>query len=85
LHEALLRLDGHDTKGCHNGNEVARQKWLEGRKHIRGEIRARRPFFIAITGEFTKGAHERPADMSGFAYYLVKPAAALVEKARNPE
>jgi DNA-binding response OmpR family regulator len=33
-----------------------------------------RPVIIGITGEYTKGADRISAEMSGFDYYLVKPA-----------
>ena len=49
-----------------NGWEVARQ--------IRARTRNKRPMLIAITGEYTKAADRILAEMSGFDYYLVKPA-----------
>ena len=50
-----------------SGWEVARKL----REHIPP---GRRPLLIAITGEFTKNVDRTLAKMSGFDYYLVKPA-----------
>lgn len=50
----------------------------------------KRPLLIGITGQYTKGADRILAEMSGFDYYLVKPAdpkvlTALMENAaRGP-
>ena len=49
-----------------SGWEVARQ--------IRAKMPNKRPMLIGITGEYTKGADRILAEMSGFDYYLVKPA-----------
>ena len=104
---ALLRLEGHDTKGCYNGSEVLNcvqeydpdvvlldialpgENGWEAARRIRAKIPGKRPMLIGITGEYTKGADRVLAEMSGFDYYLVKPADpkvlfALLEKAGHP-
>ena len=57
-------------------------------QQIRTGIPGRRPVLIAITGEYTKAADRILAEMSGFDYYLVKPAdpnvlLAVLEKVRH--
>ena len=63
--------------------------WDVARK-IRAEFRGPRPLLIGITGEYTKGADRVLAELSGFDYYLIKPAdpevlTTLLEDARRPE
>jgi len=48
-----------------NGWDVAKEV-----RKLRGE---RRPFMIAITGQYLKSADRVLAQMSGFNYYLTKP------------
>jgi two-component system, chemotaxis family, CheB/CheR fusion protein len=103
---ALLRLEGHETKGCYSGADVLEcvrafdadavvldiglpgmTGWDVARQ-LRVAMPGGRPLIIGITGEYTKGADRVLAEMSGFDYYLVKPAdpkvlSALVEKARH--
>ena len=43
-------------------------------QQIRRHKPGKRPMLIAITGEYTKAADKILAEMSGFDYYLVKPA-----------
>jgi DNA-binding response OmpR family regulator len=46
----------------------------EAARRIRALIPGKRPLLIGISGQYTKGADKILAEMSGFDYYLMKPA-----------
>jgi DNA-binding response OmpR family regulator len=84
--EAIAKLDpdvviSDIAMPAPNGWDVAKEV-----RRVRGDHPP--PLMIAISGQYTKGSDRILAQMSGFNYYLTKPAdpqvlIALIEKARQ--